>query len=473
MHTTLAERRIEAPSAARGLLARLADVAFIAFGAALAAWMFPGNGSHRSVEMAAVASAAAFAMILFPAFGLYRAPYGRTTRRIAIVASGTWLLAQACSVILIVSLHGALLVPVSCFALWTATSGVALVASRLFVHRTLTRRHAGERLVAVVGTGPHGAAVLGRITQSPSGYRAAAMLDVAGASDAARDAHAAGDGMRRFHALDAFAEHVRSHAIPEVWIALPIADVRGVESVLDAFRHDLVNIRFMPDVSRLAMFDAEMVDLVGAPAFNLVASPLPPHALTQKALFDRLFAAAALLGTAPLLLAIAAAVRLSSPGPVLFRQRRKGADGKTFTIYKFRTMRVHAATAGSVQQATRDDPRVTRVGAFLRRTSLDELPQFINVLRGDMSVVGPRPHAIEHDNLYQTVVDGYIHRYRVKPGITGWAQINGLRGETDRIEKMQRRIEADLYYLRNWSFGLDMRIVFATATHGWIHRNAY
>jgi lipopolysaccharide/colanic/teichoic acid biosynthesis glycosyltransferase len=126
-----------------------------------------------------------------------------------------------------------------------------------------------------------------------------------------------------------------------------------------------------------------------------------------------------------------------------------------------------------VQQATRGDPRITRVGAFLRRTSLDELPQFFNVLRGDMSVVGPRPHAIEHDELYQKVVNGYIHRYRIKPGITGWAQINGFRGETDRIEKMQGRVEHDLYYLRNWSFGLDMRIVVATIAKGLVHSNAY
>jgi lipopolysaccharide/colanic/teichoic acid biosynthesis glycosyltransferase len=136
-------------------------------------------------------------------------------------------------------------------------------------------------------------------------------------------------------------------------------------------------------------------------------------------------------------------------------------------------MREHPSDDGLLAQATRDDPRVTTFGAFLRRTSLDELPQFFNVLRGDMSVVGPRPHAIEHDALYQDIVDDYIHRYRIKPGITGWAQINGLRGETDSVDKMQQRVEADLYYLSNWSFALDMQIVFATIVRGFIHRNAY
>jgi lipopolysaccharide/colanic/teichoic acid biosynthesis glycosyltransferase len=136
-------------------------------------------------------------------------------------------------------------------------------------------------------------------------------------------------------------------------------------------------------------------------------------------------------------------------------------------------MREHAETAGVVQQATRNDPRITPVGSFLRRTSLDELPQFLNVLRGEMSVVGPRPHATAHDDLYQKIVDGYIHRYRIKPGITGWAQVNGFRGETDRIEKMQGRVEYDLYYLRNWSMKLDIRIVIATVMKGLVHRNAY
>jgi exopolysaccharide biosynthesis polyprenyl glycosylphosphotransferase len=195
--------------------------------------------------------------------------------------------------------------------------------------------------------------------------------------------------------------------------------------------------------------------------------------LLQKEVFDRLFALVALIVISPILLGCAIAVKLSSRGPVFFRQRRKGADGRVFTIYKFRTMRLHEQKPGILEQATRDDPRITSVGAFLRRTSLDELPQFFNVLRGDMSVVGPRPHALEHDDLYQNIVSGYIHRYRIKPGITGWAQINGYRGETDRLEKMEGRVAHDLYYLRNWSFWLDVKIIMATIFKGLHHPNAY
>jgi Undecaprenyl-phosphate glucose phosphotransferase len=280
-------------------------------------------------------------------------------------------------------------------------------------------------------------------------------------------------GLPVFHDFDAFVHYVRNEGIQELWLALALSEEVTILRIVEAFRDDLVNIRFLPDVSSVSLFDSGVTDLIGVPAIDLVASPLPRHAIWKKELFDRLCALAALVVLAPLLALIAVAVKLSSRGPVFFTQKRKGADGQVFKIYKFRTMRLHDETPGVVKQATRNDVRITTVGAFLRRTSLDELPQFINVLRGEMSVVGPRPHAIEHDELYRKVVDGYIHRYRIKPGITGWAQINGYRGETDRIEKMQRRVEHDLYYLRNWSFALDMRIVLATVAKGFFHRNAY
>ncbi|UEP30182.1 MULTISPECIES: undecaprenyl-phosphate glucose phosphotransferase [unclassified Burkholderia] len=470
MDISFEPRYAHAARAAGGLIARIADVALISFGALAAALVLPGPDGDPLSELAAVACAATFALMLFPAFRLYHAPAHTPTHRTALLTAFAWLAAQAGAALVMRVLAPTLAIPLPWYLLWTATSGIALVASRVVAGTTLERISSPQEsdlLVAIVGTGAHRDAVLDRIAGAPSaGFRAAAMCDIASA-DTTRP-----DGMPCFADLDTFARHVRAHAIPEVWLALPIGEARVVMAVLDVFRDDLVNIRFMPDVSKLAMFDGEMIDLVGAPAINLVASSLSSRALLHKAIFDRVFAATVLVVLAPLLLAIAAAVRLSSNGPVLFRQQRKGADGQAFTIFKFRTMRLHDA-GSEVCQAARDDPRITRVGAFLRRTSLDELPQFLNVLRGEMSVVGPRPHALEHDDLYRKIVDGYIHRYRVKPGITGWAQINGLRGETDRVEKMQRRVEADLHYLRNWSFALDMRIVLATALRGWSHRNAY
>jgi putative colanic acid biosynthesis UDP-glucose lipid carrier transferase len=186
-----------------------------------------------------------------------------------------------------------------------------------------------------------------------------------------------------------------------------------------------------------------------------------------------MFAAAALMLLSPLMVMLAVAVKLSSPGPVFFRQRRKGMDGREFTILKFRSMHVHAEEAGKLTQARPGDERVTTVGRFLRRTSLDELPQFINVLLGQMSVVGPRPHAIEHDDLYMRLIDGYMYRYRIRPGMTGWAQVNGLRGETARVESMARRVAMDLFYIQHWSFWLDLKIVAMTIVKGFTGKNAY
>jgi putative colanic acid biosysnthesis UDP-glucose lipid carrier transferase len=219
----------------------------------------------------------------------------------------------------------------------------------------------------------------------------------------------------------------------------------------------------------LAMHSAARYDAAGSSARTFVdgANGL------AKACFDRLFALAALILLMPLMTVLALAIKASSPGPVLFLQTRMGRDGRRFEIYKFRSMRVNSEPVRGVTQAVRHDPRLTRVGAFLRRTSLDELPQFFNVLKGDMSVVGPRPHAMEHNELYRHQVPGYMLRHRVKPGVTGWAQIHGLRGETDTLEKMRKRVEFDLAYIRTWSFWLDLRIVAWTAMKGWTGSNAY
>ncbi|SAK77370.1 sugar transferase [Caballeronia glebae] len=344
----------------------------------------------------------------------------------------------------------------------------AMTVVGIFIFRMARARGARTYSVAVVGRGDHCAALVRNVEAMHEPiYRIEARFETG------EETAASLDGVPCFHDIDAFVSHMHTQRIDELWLALPLTDEKTLHRFIDAFHNELVNIRFIPDVSNLSRFQSGAVNLDGALAINLVATPLTADKLAAKTIFDRVFAACAILGTSPVLLAIALAVKLSSPGPVLFKQRRRGASGQPFEIYKFRTMRTHAPGDGVVVQARRGDPRVTRVGAFLRRTSLDELPQFFNVLRGEMSVVGPRPHAIEHDDLYQDIVDDYIHRYRIKPGITGWAQINGFRGETDSVDKMQRRVEHDLYYLSNWSFALDMRIVLATVVRGFVHINAY
>ncbi|HDR9088938.1 TPA: undecaprenyl-phosphate glucose phosphotransferase [Burkholderia vietnamiensis] len=455
----------------QGMMARLVDIAVIVAGSLLASQFRYQTVSESHFDSALVTFSIAFALVLFPAFGVYESWRGRSMLRLSGKISLAWFAVQACGIVLMFSLHRSDVISRLWFVYWTAMTGSALIASRIGTHLFLRSvRHAGINLrrVAVVGHAQHCQQVIRNIEESPaSGFRPAAVFDlqpvVAGVSPR----------VPVFTELDEFAKFVRETGVQEIWLALPLSEETTILRFVNAFGDDLVNIRFIPDVRSVALFDGAMVDLMGAPAINLVASPLPRQAMWKKELFDRLFAAVALIGLLPVMVMIAIAVKLSSRGPVFFKQYRKGADGREFQILKFRTMRVHVEQAGVVTQATKTDSRITRVGRFLRKTSLDELPQFLNVLRGDMSVVGPRPHAIEHDRLYQKVVDGYIHRYRIKPGITGWAQVNGYRGETDRLEKMQKRVEYDLYYLRNWSFWLDMRIVAATIVNGFVNRNAY
>jgi putative colanic acid biosynthesis UDP-glucose lipid carrier transferase len=209
------------------------------------------------------------------------------------------------------------------------------------------------------------------------------------------------------------------------------------------------------------------------PTLNLSATPISPPQMWPKLMFDRLFAALTLLALAPVFIVLAIGIKRTSPGPVFFRQIRKGVDGQPFAIYKFRSMTVHHEAHGLITQAARNDVRVTKLGGFMRRTSLDELPQFLNVLRGQMSVVGPRPHAVEHDDLYKDQVYGYMHRYRIKPGITGWAQVNGSRGPTPSIEIMRRRVALDAWYVANHSLALDIKILVSTPLAVLSTRNAH
>jgi Undecaprenyl-phosphate glucose phosphotransferase len=455
----------------QGLMARLADVFLIVAGAVLASHIRFEDMVQSRLDGAFITFSVAFALVSFPAFGLYESWRGRSMLRLVGQASLAWIVVQACGLVLMFSLHRTDVISRLWFGYWTAITGGSLLACRLLAYGVLRRvRRAGMNLrdVAVVGYGAHCQRIVRKMEASPaSGFRASAMFDVRPGKDVALP------GVSVIDDFQEFTEYVRSNGVQEIWLALPLSEGSTIQCFVNEFRNDLVNIRFIPDMQSVAMFDGAMVDLIGAPAINLMASPLPAHALVQKDIFDRIFAAVALIALAPLLLVIAVAVKLSSRGPVFFTQYRKGADGRIFKIYKFRTMRPHVESAGVVTQATKGDSRITPVGRLLRRTSLDELPQFFNVLRGEMSVVGPRPHAIEHDELYRKIVSGYIHRYRIKPGITGWAQINGFRGETDRLEKMQKRVEHDLYYLLNWSFALDMRIVLATVAKGFTHSHAY
>ena len=223
-----------------------------------------------------------------------------------------------------------------------------------------------------------------------------------------------------------------------------------------------VDVVWVPDLDSMMLLNHSVSEIGGRPAIHLNESPLTsyPTAALSKALMERSLSLAAIICLSPVLAGIAIAVKLSSPGPILFKQHRHGWNGKVIKVWKFRSMQVHDDK--HVKQASRNDSRVTAVGRFIRRTSLDELPQLFNVLHGDMALVGPRPHAVAHNDYYTGKIHAYMARHRIKPGITGLAQISGCRGETDTIEKMQKRVEIDLDYINNWSLWLDIKIMIKT-----------
>lgn len=261
--------------------------------------------------------------------------------------------------------------------------------------------------------------------------------------------------------IDMVADFVRANRVDQIYIALPMASQPRILRLLDQLRDTTASIFFLPDIFLYDLIQARVDTVGGLPVVAVCETPFHGTTGLIKRLSDVMIALAAIVLTAPLMLAVAIAIKVTMPGPVIFKQRRYGLDGEQILIWKFRSMRVQEDDE-QVRQVCRDDERITPLGRFLRSRSIDELPQFFNVLQGRMSVVGPRPHAVAHNEIYRKLVKGYMIRHKVKPGITGWAQINGARGETDTVEKMTQRIEYDLEYLRHWSLRFDMMIVWRT-----------
>ncbi|MCK0512951.1 undecaprenyl-phosphate glucose phosphotransferase [Aromatoleum buckelii] len=257
------------------------------------------------------------------------------------------------------------------------------------------------------------------------------------------------------------AAYTKEQAVDHIYIALPMVSQPRILRILDDMKDTTASIFFVPDMFVTDLIQGRVDHVAGTPVVAVCETPFTGVNRLVKRLSDIVLASAILILIAPLMVLIAIGVKLGSPGPVIFKQNRYGLDGRKILVYKFRSMTV-CEDGPQIVQAVREDPRVTRFGAWLRRTSLDELPQFINVLQGRMSIVGPRPHAVAHNETYRQVIKGYMIRHKVKPGITGWAQVNGCRGETDTVEKMARRIEYDLDYLRHWSLSLDLKIILMT-----------
>jgi len=267
-------------------------------------------------------------------------------------------------------------------------------------------------------------------------------------------------------------EYIEAHGVKDVFITLPLTSQPRIQSLLESLQNTTASIHFVPDIFGVSVIQGRLEDMGGVPVVGLMVAPFTGINGFIKRVSDIVLSTLILIMISPILLVLAIGVKMSSPGPIIFRQRRTGLDGEIIEVYKFRSMRT-TDDGAVVKQATRDDPRITPFGALIRKTSLDELPQFVNVLQGRMSIVGPRPHAVAHNEQYRKLVKAYMARHKVKPGITGWAQVNGLRGETDTLDKMAARIEYDLEYLRNWTLGLDLLIIARTVKLVFLDRSAY
>jgi putative colanic acid biosynthesis UDP-glucose lipid carrier transferase len=343
--------------------------------------------------------------------------------------------------------------------MWIAFTPLALFAGHMLMPVLLPRLLAAEgiqRVAVIAGAGGLGRKLAEQIENTPFlGVRVAGFFD-----DRSADRLQLGE-RRALGSVDQLAEYAKKNRVDMIYVTLPMASQPRIMKLLDELHDTTASVYFVPDIFIFDLIQGRMDTIGGIPVLAVCETPFCGMNGIIKRGSDIVLASLILLLISPVLLAVAAGVKLTSPGPALFRQRRYGLDGREIVVYKFRSMTV-AEDGAVVKQATRNDSRITPFGAFLRRTSLDELPQFINVIQGRMSIVGPRPHAVAHNEMYRKLVKSYMVRHKVRPGITGWAQVNGLRGETETVDKMKARIEYDLDYLRHWSLRLDLHIIWRT-----------
>ncbi len=452
------------------LMVRLFDVGAIWIAGYVAAELrFPADpGAAAPIHQFIQYFGCAVAFIVLPGFDLYASWRGRSFAALATRLVAAWTLVWLISLLLCYFMHQIDALSRLWMIYWYALSLAGLFLLHLATRSMLSMvRGAGinHKRVLIVGYGRTGQEMYQRATASHrTGYKVSGIY--------APEGETTPEGRPRIKDSAEIAEFSRAHGIDEIWLTLPLSESRRMQEIAFSLRNDFIDIKWMPSVLDFDLLNHNVGNFLGMPAVEMNRPPSLGVRGAVKAVFDRTFAALVLLALSPLFAVIGILIKRGSPGPVFFKQERLGMDGRVIHVYKFRSMKMHAEH-GTVTQATKGDNRITPIGAFLRRTSLDELPQFINVLRGEMSVVGPRPHAMAHNNIYKEQLDFYMLRHRVKPGITGWAQINGYRGETDTLDKMAKRVEHDIFYIRNWSFWMDLRIIFWTAFKGWTGQNAY
>jgi putative colanic acid biosysnthesis UDP-glucose lipid carrier transferase len=357
------------------------------------------------------------------------------------------------------------------FITWAVITPVALIVATLAMQESLRlfmMKAFDKRTAIIAGYNTSSLELARRLTSNPG-----MQLEVTGFfDDRSTDRLGMESGTTLVGSLADMSQYVKDNRIDVIFIALPIRHVKRVMNLLDDLRDTTASIYYVPDIFVFDLIQARSGEIHGIPVVAMCETPFYGYRGVAKRLTDIGFSAVMLLLLLPLLVLIALLVKVTSPGPIIFKQRRYGLDGREIAVYKFRTMRV-TEDGDQIRQASRFDQRITRVGSVLRRSSMDELPQLINVLQGRMSLVGPRPHAVAHNEEYRKLIKGYMVRHKVLPGITGLAQVNGCRGETSKLEEMEARVNFDLDYLRHWSPMLDIKIILLTVVKVFRDEKAY
>lgn len=458
-------------SSAITFIHRVLDWVLVLVAALITYAIYPGNWPLPIFYINALLVAVISVYIIFPYFSLYQAWRGASSLDEIRTLSFAWL-------VVVLMLLGISVLTKSSeeysriwLVSWALSSWFILVISRLLGRSILgwmRTKGINTRQIVLVGNNSLSQDIASKLKDE-----AWAGFDLKGVFSNSSDPHDPIMGYSVLGGIDSIATYVEENGIDQVWIVMPLKEEDIVREIINELRLSTVDIRYVPDIFGLNLFNHSLTEVVGYPVIDLSASPMEGANKFIKFFEDRILSFGLFVLFLPLMLVIGICIKVTSKGPMLFKQKRHGWDGKKINVYKFRTMEVHDEPNDTITQAVAGDMRVTRLGSILRRTSLDELPQLYNVLQGRMSLVGPRPHAVEHNIAYRDKIDQYMLRHKVKPGITGWAQINGFRGETNTVDKMKKRVEYDIYYIENWSLWLDIKILFLTIFRGFTHKNAY
>ncbi|MBL1275807.1 MAG: undecaprenyl-phosphate glucose phosphotransferase [Ectothiorhodospiraceae bacterium] len=449
-------------------LARVLDVFCILVSGILAfMWKFGGLGFPPHYQVALLIGFF-LTVLLFNLSGMYRSWRGQNWWCQARVVTFAWISVVVILVIIAFMTKSGALFSRQWMGVWAVLGWGLLLTSRLSLGYFLKLMRAGgynHKRIVIIGAGDLGQRVARNISDSSW-----AGLDVVGFFDDQASLHGKYlGGVKVRGSVRKLSCMVRRGHIDEVWLALPLQAEQRIKEILHELRHCTATVRYVPDIFGLQLLNHSMTEIAGLPLLNLSESPM--HGLNRlvKFLEDKIIAGTILLLISPLMLFLALGVKCSSKGPVFYRQERVSWNGKSFMMLKFRSMPVSCEAGSGAVWAKKGECRATKFGAFLRKTSLDELPQFIDVLKGNMSIVGPRPERPVFVDKFKDEIPDYMKKHMVKAGITGWAQVNGWRGDTD----LNKRIEYDLYYIENWSLLFDIKIIIRTVFTGFIHKNAY